>query len=184
TSWAGRPRPLGSWGPRASSRRRRRRSRGLAGSAGSAPDPRGRQPGPCPGPERTATGRDPGPERRQPGACPGPERTESSGFRGWNRVATACSAAGGGAEAAAPPNRWVGEVRLGVLARLVPFTLAAFLVAGTLGAASARAETYRVTRHDDPRPGSCKRKDCSLREAIRAANRNPGPDVVVLPDRR
>ncbi len=88
------------------------------------------------------------------------------------------------AEAAAPPNRWVGEVRLGVLARLVPFTLAAFLVAGTLGAASARAETYRVTRHDDPRPGSCKRKDCSLREAIRAANRNPGPDVVVLPDRR
>lgn len=103
---------------------------------------------------------------------------------GWSRITTVCSAPGAGAEATALPNRWVSEVRLGVRARLVPFTLAASLAAAALAAAGARAETYRVTRHDDPRPGACVRKDCSLREAIRAANRDPGPDVVVLPDRR
>src|ERR1700752_5317289 len=38
-------------------------------------------------------------------------------------------------------------------------------------------------RHDDPRPGRCAHEDCSVREAIRAANRHPGRDMVVLPDR-
>jgi hypothetical protein len=49
--------------------------------------------------------------------------------------------------------------------------------------ATAAVEHYRVTRHDDPRPGRCKHDDCSVREAIGAANRHPGRDTVVLPDR-
>jgi hypothetical protein len=52
-----------------------------------------------------------------------------------------------------------------------------------LAPASADAEHYRVTRHDDPRPGKCRPDNCSIREAIRAANRHPGRDMVVLPDR-
>jgi hypothetical protein len=53
-----------------------------------------------------------------------------------------------------------------------------------VGVASAGAKTYEVTRHDDPVPGPCKANDCSVREAIRAANSHPGRDKVVLPDRK
>jgi hypothetical protein len=67
------------------------------------------------------------------------------------------------------------------VAWFVPLALTASLLCAL--AATARAEHYRVTRHDDPRPGKCKHEDCSLREAIRAANRHPGRDMVVLPDR-
>ena len=45
--------------------------------------------------------------------------------------------------------------------------------------ASAGAATFRVTRSDDPDPGSCTAASCSLREAVRAANANgPGSDLV------
>ncbi len=77
-----------------------------------------------------------------------------------------------------------GRMRSGVVARLVPLAIAATLATSALAAASANADTYRVTRHDDPLPGRCKPDDCSLREAIRAANGHPGRDVVVLAGRR
>jgi hypothetical protein len=50
--------------------------------------------------------------------------------------------------------------------------------------APASGEVFEVTRHNDPAPGPCKRSDCSLREAIRAANTNAGRDTVLLPDRK
>lgn len=50
-------------------------------------------------------------------------------------------------------------------------------------ASSATAETFEVTRQNDPAPGRCKPGDCSLREAIIAANERSGNDVVVLPGR-
>ena len=49
-----------------------------------------------------------------------------------------------------------------------------------LFATGAQAATFTVTRFDDPAPGVCD-GDCSLREAIRAANSAAGPDTVVLP---
>lgn len=48
----------------------------------------------------------------------------------------------------------------------------------------ALAETLVVTKQGDPIPGSCKKADCSLREAIRAANAKPGEDTVLLPSRK
>jgi hypothetical protein len=49
-------------------------------------------------------------------------------------------------------------------------------------AASASAETYTVTRTDDPLPGPCEPGDCSLREALTASNNSTTvDDVVILP---
>jgi CSLREA domain-containing protein len=45
---------------------------------------------------------------------------------------------------------------------------------------TAWAATYTPTRTDDPAPGACAAADCSLREAISAANARSGPDVVRL----
>lgn len=66
--------------------------------------------------------------------------------------------------------------------------LRAFLMIGLLAvwmplqAASTWAFTiYTVSRADDPVPDSCLPGDCSLREAIRAANAVPGADLIVLP---
>jgi len=52
-----------------------------------------------------------------------------------------------------------------------------------LGAvASAAAETYTVTRTDDPNPAPCEATNCSLRGALTAANATASvDDVVVLP---
>ena len=58
------------------------------------------------------------------------------------------------------------------------------LIAALAVAAPADAKTFEVTRHNDPAPGRCKPRDCSLREAIIAANERAGPDTVLLPDRR
>ena len=44
----------------------------------------------------------------------------------------------------------------------------------------ATAATFTVTRTDDPAPGGCSTSDCSLREAISAANNHAGPDTVKL----
>ena len=44
----------------------------------------------------------------------------------------------------------------------------------------ASAKTFEPTRKDDPPPGKCKRNNCSLREAVIAANNRNGDDVVRL----
>lgn len=51
-------------------------------------------------------------------------------------------------------------------------------------ASTASAKTYEVTRKGDPTPGKCKKQNCSLREAVRAANKHNGKDQVVLPSRK
>lgn len=55
-------------------------------------------------------------------------------------------------------------------------TVAAFLVIPGV----ALADTYTPTRFDDPSPDGCKKGDCSLREAVIAANAHSGTDVIVL----
>jgi CSLREA domain-containing protein len=47
-------------------------------------------------------------------------------------------------------------------------------------AALASPKTYTVTKTDDTADGACD-SDCSLREAIIAANANPGADTITLP---
>ncbi len=44
----------------------------------------------------------------------------------------------------------------------------------------AEAASYRVTRFDDPEPRTCTPLACSLREAVLAANANPGVDRIIL----
>jgi len=46
--------------------------------------------------------------------------------------------------------------------------------------ASAAADEFVPTRFDDPAPNGCKPADCSLREAIKAANNHGGADRVSL----
>lgn len=43
------------------------------------------------------------------------------------------------------------------------------------------AGTFNVTRTDDPAPGACNAGDCSLREAVIAANAAVGADTINLP---
>lgn len=50
----------------------------------------------------------------------------------------------------------------------------------TVGASAARAAPLTVTRTDDPAPGACNPGDCSLREAVIAANNRGGPDTIRL----
>lgn len=59
-----------------------------------------------------------------------------------------------------------------------------FALALVCCAAPAGAKTYEVTRKSDPAPGKCKPNDCSLREAVLAANAHAGADAIVLPDRQ
>jgi CSLREA domain-containing protein len=47
-------------------------------------------------------------------------------------------------------------------------------------AAAADAATFQVTRQDDPAPGPCLPGDCSLREAVNAANAAPDADTIVV----
>jgi hypothetical protein len=44
-----------------------------------------------------------------------------------------------------------------------------------VGAATASAATFKPTRFDDPVPNGCKPHNCSLREAVRAANKSSSP---------
>jgi len=68
------------------------------------------------------------------------------------------------------------------LARRGVFVFVAVLVVGLLpvGTASA-ANTYTASTFSDPLPGACVPGDCSLREAVIAANASPGSDVIQLP---
>ena len=61
---------------------------------------------------------------------------------------------------------------------LVLVTVSAFALVGT--PAPARAATLTVTRTDDPVPDGCKQGDCSLREAIIAANATPVAETITL----
>ena len=68
--------------------------------------------------------------------------------------------------------------------RLPRFVLAALggliLLLGLMPAL-AHAQTFKVTRTDDPAPGACAPGDCSLREAVIAANVPGGPTRSRLP---
>lgn len=57
-------------------------------------------------------------------------------------------------------------------------TLLSLLAVGVI-ALPAHAAVYTVTKTADTLDGQCN-EDCSLREAVEAANSHPGPDVVVL----
>ena len=57
-------------------------------------------------------------------------------------------------------------------------------VAAALVAATASAKTFEVTKRGDPTPGACKKRDCSLREAVIAANARGGSDKIVLPEKK
>jgi CSLREA domain-containing protein len=46
---------------------------------------------------------------------------------------------------------------------------------------ASAATTFTVTRTDDPAPNGCLPADCSLREAVIAANAGSGGDTIVLP---
>ena len=58
--------------------------------------------------------------------------------------------------------------------------LLAGLTAGLILAPPAGADTFRPTRFDDPPPGVCKAHDCSLREAISAADKEPNHSTILL----
>jgi CSLREA domain-containing protein len=63
--------------------------------------------------------------------------------------------------------------------RILPCALALALAL----AAGAEARTYTVNTRTDPKPNGCTADDCTLREAIIAANRRAGADTILLPGR-
>ena len=67
-------------------------------------------------------------------------------------------------------------------ARAARITAAAALMAAAtiVSVTSAQAATFTVTRGDDPAPDACAPGDCSVREAVIAANASPGADVITL----
>ena len=69
-----------------------------------------------------------------------------------------------------------------ILSVLLAGCLVAVALAATASAASAK--TYHVTRTDDPAPNGCSKKNCSLREAVIAANANGGGKIVLRPGKR
>ena len=69
--------------------------------------------------------------------------------------------------------------------RALGWGIATIVAIGALTiASSAAARTFEVTKRSDPAPGPCKSDDCSLREAIRAANAHAGADRVLLPSKK
>ena len=65
-----------------------------------------------------------------------------------------------------------GKSLLGVLALML------------VGASGAQARTYTVNNRTDPKPGACTPSQCTLREAVIAANKRRGADTIVLPSRK
>jgi CSLREA domain-containing protein len=57
----------------------------------------------------------------------------------------------------------------------------ALAVAIFLLAASAKATTFVVTTTADGDHGACTASLCTLRDAVIAANANPGADIITLP---
>ncbi len=64
---------------------------------------------------------------------------------------------------------------------LVVLCVAVLMAVGLNTIPAASADTLTVTKTEDTNDGRCSRSDCSLREAVIAANANPGPDVIVVP---
>jgi parallel beta helix pectate lyase-like protein len=63
-------------------------------------------------------------------------------------------------------------------------TLLGALALVLLGAPAAQARTYEVTGRTDPKPDACTASDCTLREAVIAANAHRGGDTIVLASRK
>jgi trimeric autotransporter adhesin len=63
-------------------------------------------------------------------------------------------------------------------------TLSCSLALLLLGATGAQARTYVVNLQTDNKPDTCTAKDCTLREAVIAANKHGGADTIVLPSRK
>ncbi len=59
-------------------------------------------------------------------------------------------------------------------------TVAVALCLAALPVSQASGDTFKPTRFDDPVPGACTQKDCSLREAISRSNHRDGADRIVL----
>jgi hypothetical protein len=49
---------------------------------------------------------------------------------------------------------------------------------------AAQARTYEVNARNDAKPNGCTAEDCTLREAVIAANAHRGADTIVLPSRK
>ena len=79
------------------------------------------------------------------------------------------------------PNRTYGGPL--IVTRLRKTSTCALTLA-LLGAGGAQARTYEVTARSDHKPGACTAADCTLREAVIAANRHRGADTIVLPSRK
>jgi CSLREA domain-containing protein len=63
-------------------------------------------------------------------------------------------------------------------------TLLCALALVLVGAPAAHAGTYEVTKRTDHKPDGCSATDCTLREAVIAANAHRGADTIVLPSRK
>src|SRR5262249_49018386 len=72
----------------------------------------------------------------------------------------------GAAMRVALPARWIAPVLL-------------LAIAFFASVAPVRAASFVVTRFDDPTPGGCNPGDCSLREAVMAANAAPGSTITL-----
>jgi CSLREA domain-containing protein len=69
-------------------------------------------------------------------------------------------------------------IRLFVAA--IAVAVLALSLGGTVSYASG-SQTFTVTRNDDPAPNGCQPNDCSLREAILAANDTVDADTITVP---
>lgn len=69
------------------------------------------------------------------------------------------------------------------MTRILRILTVVSLVGGAVSLSSTPsiAAPFTVTRTDDPPPDGCAPADCSLREAIVAANSDPDPDTITLP---
>jgi len=87
-----------------------------------------------------------------------------------------------GGRSAAPGDRGTCLARCsetgGAKVRALRFVVIIFI--GLIPAGSFQADTYQVTKIADTSDGVCD-SDCSLREAVAAANARPGPDNVSVP---
>jgi hypothetical protein len=61
-----------------------------------------------------------------------------------------------------------------------PAALAALALVALAIAPGALAKTFTPTKRGDPPPNGCKKRDCSLREAVISANARAGAGVIVL----
>ena len=92
------------------------------------------------------------------------------GFR--YRFCSVCRAARKGEEAGVILRTWKIGLVTALLVGVLPLPMLPIQPAG--------AATFTVTRTGDPTPDGCRRNDCSLREAVIAANNRSGPDTIRL----